>query len=111
VLGESRLVQALDWLFSLPAAAWPSSAIGRHTNRIVSDVRALERWQQVRLAGWMLLVGLAARVITYVLMGEPVGWITASVWAGVALVAVLLMVWCRPIAVAWDDRQARRRRD
>ena len=107
VLRESRLIQMLDRLFALPAVAWPSSAVGRQTTRLANDVRALERWQQVRLAGWMLLVGLAARVGSYLLMGESAGWITASVWSGVALFAVVLMVWCREVAVAWDERRAR----
>jgi len=110
VLAKSRLVRALDHLLELPVSAWPSSALARRVVPIAREIRTLEHWQQIRLAGWMLLVGLSARVLTHVVMCGSVGAVSGAVWIGVAVFAVLLMAWSRPIAAAWSERQARRAR-
>lgn len=109
VLAESRLVQFVDRVFSIPAAAWPSSALARRVLPVARDVQALDRPQQIRLAGIMLAVGLAARVVSYFVMGGTAGWVTALVWSAVMGIAILLVVWNRQIAAAWDERRRRPR--
>jgi hypothetical protein len=108
VLAGSRLVQFIDRVFSIPAAAWPSSAVARRVTPIAREIQAMDRPQQIRLAGWMLAVGLAARIVSYFAMGETAGWVTAAVWAGVLLIATAMMVWNREIAAAWEDRRRRK---
>lgn len=108
---QSRLVKAVDRVIQLPYEAWPSSALARVVTPVLAEYRALADWQKVRLAGWALLVGLAARVATHLAMGEPAGWVSWLVWAGVALAAAGLMAGCRGLAAGWADwrdRHARR---
>ena len=109
IAAQSRLVQFVDRLLSLPALAWQSSAVARKMGPVLREVQALELWQKIRLAGWMLAVGLLARVISYLLIAdEPVGRVTLAVWGITAGLALLTMAWSREIAAAWVDRAKRR---
>ena len=108
VVGQSWLVQALDRMLTLPGVAWESSAAARKIMPVVQEIRALEPWQKVRLAGWMLAVGLLAHAISHALMGAPIGRVTIAIWAATGLLAVLLMAWGREIVAAWLDRARRR---
>ena len=107
LVAGSWLVRAVDRVFTLPIVAWDSSAVARWLRPVIHEVRAMPRWQQVRLVGWMLMVGLLSHAASYVLLRESIGSMTLVTWGGTALVAIVLMAWSRELVVAWRERFGR----
>tara|TARA_B100001964_G_scaffold245391_2_gene332038 strand:+ start:8715 stop:9257 length:543 start_codon:yes stop_codon:yes gene_type:complete len=102
---SSRLMAGLASVIALLAVIVREATVFRVCNEGLSAIRALARWQRVRLLGWMLAIA----VLTHVLLAR--GDIVASkgtllvLPAGALIVAIGLLWGSRTLASAWDQRR------
>ena len=111
IIADSRLVQAVERLFTAPAVAWRYSRARPIVESIQADVRALDPPQRVRLLGWMIVVAVVTRAALFVAVGNRPSAITLAVWGVVVAVGAIMMAAPSPISVAWvewRERQFRR---
>ena len=105
---SSRLMAGLESLFALSVVIAREAAVVRVWSTGLGAIRALARWQRVRLLGWLL--GIA--VLTHVLLAA--GDIVESrgtllvVPAAALLAAVGLLGGSRALASAWEQRRISR---
>ncbi len=102
---RSRLVAGVTSIFALLAVIAREATVFRVWGTGLSAIRALARWQRVRLLGWLLAIA----VLTHVLLAagdivESRG--TLLVVPAAALLAAVGLLWgCRALASAWEQRR------
>src|SRR5262249_10509075 len=70
IIADSRVVQALERLFSAPSLAWQDSKVRPIVESIRDNVRQLQLAERVRLIGWMIVVAVVTRAALFVLIGN-----------------------------------------
>ena len=108
IIADSRLVQAIERLFTAPAVAWRYSRARPIVESIQADVRALDPAQRVRLLGWMIVVAVLTRAALFVAVGNRPSAITLVVWGVIVAVGAIMMAAPAAISVAWADWKDRR---
>jgi hypothetical protein len=108
IVAGSRLVQALDRLFSAPAVAWRYSRVRPIVESVQASVRELELSQRIRLLGWMIIVAVVTRAALFVLVGNRPSAVTLGIWAIVVVVGAFMMSAPAQIGAAWVDWRRRR---
>jgi len=94
---DSALFSAVDRLWVGLARARRHSATTRVVDRLLTP---LERWQRVRVVGWIVVVAMLVHAILSVdtLLRN---WRSATVWLVLSVSGVALVAACRPMAAAW----------
>jgi hypothetical protein len=108
IIADSRVVQALERLFSAPSLAWQDSRVRPLVESIQGSVRQLELSQRVRLIGWMIVVAVMTRAALYVLVGNRPSAVTLGIWTIVVAIGVFMMAAPAQIGVAWVEWRQRR---
>jgi len=108
IIADSRLVQAVERLFTAPAVAWRYSRVRPMVESIRDDVRALDPALRVRLLGWMIVVASVTRAALFVAVGNRPSAITLAVWGIVVAVGAIMMAAPASISVAWAEWRGRR---
>ena len=99
---ESRLLTAIESMFSVIGAAWQDTLATGLLSRPAGELRALEPWERVRLFGWVLFV---AAMLTGLWRAQD-GLVSRPVLlsALMMVVAAVVMKQSPVIAAAWTDR-------
>lgn len=108
IIADSRLVQALDRLFSAPSVAWRYSRVRPLVESVQASVRQLDLGERIRLLGWMIVVAVVTRAALFVLVGNRPSAVTIGVWAIVAAIGAVMMSAPAQIGVAWVEWRRRR---
>lgn len=104
VLAGSRLVRAIDAAIDVPPRAWRSSALRAWLQPKAREFRSLPAADQVRLAGWALMIATITHVALVVALGEAVGWPTWAAWLSFVAVLCVPVLWPDGVVAAWSNR-------
>jgi hypothetical protein len=95
---------SLEVVTDLPIASWHVPGLAWVAGAVLTRTIALEDWQCVRLAGWILFVSVAIESML-VPAGGAYEWpTTLAVRGGLAAIALSLIVGSRGVRVPWSGR-------
>jgi hypothetical protein len=97
--GVGRLSMATGGVF---LATWRGSAVASAAAGTLAEIRALQPWQQFRVAGLVSLVSLV--VAAPFSRGGEQGWPAVVVWAVACAGATITMLGARPLGAAWRQK-------